>query len=848
MKILKIMIVSFVIMMLFPQMAVYANVEHQTVMAANSQNIPEGMELIAQDDSLQLYINRETTEIAVKHKESGHTWLSNPVNRAGDPVAKGLNMSRLGSQISVTYFNTRGMSSTLDNFSDSIRYGQFSIEKTDNGVIVVYEIGKKEKILLTPQLISEERFNTLILDKIEDESVARKVLMRYQLIKLEGVDESQRRKMLEDYPMLEFHNIYKLRPLSLFQKEELSEVIEKTGYSLDDLNHDNIENNVEPISKPIVITIPLEYSIDRGTLLVSIPVDRINYPDSIFINQIQVLEFFGAAGTEKEGYMFVPDGSGSLIYLNNGKQVYRSYETRIYGPDNAIPQQEKTQIIYHSHLPVFGLKENDKAFFAIIECGDAHASIKADVSGRFNSYNSVHAMFSILSKYDLTLDGTDTRSVPVFQKEHFMGNIKIRYGFLTGKNSSYSGMAQYYQRYLVEKGMLKPNIIDRRLPFYLELTGAIDVRKSIFGIPFNVTVPLTTYKQAKDILQKLMSENISNINLRYIGWFNGGVNHSYPSSIRLPGKLGGRRNFNLLTDFINKSSVNLFPRVEFQYVNDTKWNDGFNRRIHAVRFISRETAIVYDYCAATFQQIKDKSYRYILRSDRVPRLIKRFLSKFARFNVSGLDVGTLVSDINSDFNEKRFIDRQSSLGFTLEGLSSINDKQIKIMGDKVNAYVLQHVNHILNAPQDSNRFNITDESIPFYQMVLSGYVSYAGQPLNLSVDYRRNVLKTIETGGGIYFSLIYNDDYIVKGTNYDYLYSSNYANWFDRAVTLYHEVNGILGDSYGSRITNHEKIAEGVYRTTFETGKKVVVNYNRYAITADGMTVAAEGYWVSSNK
>jgi hypothetical protein len=41
----------------------------------------------------------------------------------------------------------------------------------------------------------------------------------------------------------------------------------------------------------------------------------------------------------------------------------------------------------------------------------------------------------------------------------------------------------------------------------------------------------------------------------------------------------------------------------------------------------------------------------------------------------------------------------------------------------------------------------------------------------------------------------------------------------------------------GQTIKNHEKLAEGVYRTTFEKGREIVVNYNSKPVEIEGVRV-----------
>src|SRR5699024_7567515 len=84
----------------------------------------DGMNLIAENDFLVLYIHQETTEIAVKVKDTGHIWFSNPVDRESDTVPSGENKGILNSQVSVSYFHLTGQTSRMHSDA-SVKNKQF---------------------------------------------------------------------------------------------------------------------------------------------------------------------------------------------------------------------------------------------------------------------------------------------------------------------------------------------------------------------------------------------------------------------------------------------------------------------------------------------------------------------------------------------------------------------------------------------------------------------------------------------------------------------------------------------------------------------------------------------------
>ena len=77
------------------------------------------------------------------------------------------------------------------------------------------------------------------------------------------------------------------------------------------------------------------------------------------------------------------------------------------------------------------------AWFAVIEKGDGMASISADIGGRQNSYNHVHATFSLRGEDELEMyTSQKMQEIQLLSDEPFRGDIQVRYHFLHGEDGS----------------------------------------------------------------------------------------------------------------------------------------------------------------------------------------------------------------------------------------------------------------------------------------------------------------------------------------------------------------------------------------------------------------------------
>jgi len=797
-----------------------------------SEGIP-GMNLAAETDGLALYYNSETTEVAIRNKQSGQVWFTNPTDREQDKKALPFEKESLSSQFSIQFRDKLTKLVSYTNFAQSIDKEQFIAQSIKDGIRITYTLGDTSKgIDVLPKYISKTRFEERVLNNL-DETTAKYVSVRY-------------------YPLKTNPDLYERLDATVSRELVLNKMVaafEKAGYTEEDLVIDNEENGIsgESLSKKPKFVIPVEYRLEGNQLLVSVPVDQIEEQPGFSIRSIELMKFFGAAGSDENGYMFVPDGTGSLIYLNNGKINDDSYGQAVYGPDQTESTRNRSQVSEYARMPVYGLKSGSEAWFAVIEAGDAIASINSDISGKLNSYNYVYSRFNVRGEDVLEMTaGGKSKEISLLSNDLYQGEIRIRYSFLSGENADYSGMALEYQRMLLERKALKP-VVEAKLPFYLDILGTISKQKSFLGVPYDSILSMTSFEQAGQILQELQNNDVGNVRMRYLGWFNKGLDHKIPSHIKLDSELGGKKKLEQLAHQLTEAGGALYPDVAFQHVFGTS---GFTPSSDAARFITREPAERSPYNRSFDRMNSDLGEYYLLSPAKLPYLVDSFSSKYDSYGLNSLSLRDLGNYLNSDYRNNKVINREKAKSIVDAQLGKLYGKIPDLMISGGNAYTWPYASHLINIPSSTSRFNIEDEEVPFYQMVIHGYIDYAGEPVNLGNEQnmRKQLLKSIELGASPHFLWSYEPSSAVKFTRYDTMYSSNYKDWYEQAVSMYEEADRVLSELRNVRMIGQDRLAEGVVQVKYENGTSVYVNYNEQAVTVNGVTVSAQNYTVDGDQ
>lgn len=529
----------------------------------------------------------------------------------------------------------------------------------------------------------------------------------------------------------------------------------------------------------------------------------------------------------KDGYVFYPDGSGTLFNFSDlytaDKKVSVSWNSKVYGQDFAyytITGQSQEQI----RMPVYGvvrtvdvvesavLDENGKAlrtatglpyktvtpiragFLAILEEGEALTNLAVSFGADRHNYASVYP--SYLPRPKDTYDLADSVSVSgntewtVVADRQYTGNYRTRIILLSDAadskyDTSWVGMATAYRDYLVGNGVISPikdNEVSSQIPLYIEVFGAYETTKQILSMPVDVKVPLTTFENVGEIYSDL-SENagISNINFKLTGFANGGLNATYPAKLKWEKAVGGKRGFRDLVEMAEVKGFGVYPEFEFSYISNQGSFDGVSLKGLGARTVDNRycSKQIYDAVYQQFTSYFDMCVATNLISNYYDKFSKK-LSGYQEDGVFGLSVGTLGSDLNSNFDEDNPINREEAKEDIVRLLAEIKETYGSVMINGGNSYALGYADHILDIPLSGSNYRYASSSVPFMAMVLHGYVNYTGAALNMSGDTDYNVLKAIESGAYPYFLLSYNTEntmLLKKDKNLNKYYSIRYDIW-----------------------------------------------------------------------
>lgn len=796
-----------------------------------SKSDVEGMMLVCENENLKLYTNTQTAEVAVYDKRNGKTFYSNPQNAEEDGIANVTHKNYLKSQLVIDYLNSSRTQSTYDSYSMAVENGQVKAESMENGIRYVYEIGDtKSPTGIVPVYITKERLDSFVA-KLDDKQ-AKQLNGKY-------VESSIGDGWLELMEGAKKGNA---------TLRKMAEAFEAAGYTQEDYEADMTASGVEGAVN-ISFKLALEYRLEEDSLVVTLPTDSIEERGGGYIYRVQLLRYMGAGDKNEEGYMLVPNGSGSLIYFNNGKTTTEDYSQFVYGLDPLAMDYTVLDIGENIRMALFGISRPEGGMLATIEDGQALSSISASVAGKVNEYNFIYPTFYLRGSDKLSMFGStgNEADLPVLETNYYKTDCKVRYTFLTEENASYSGMANYYRDRLMKEGKLALNGESGDIPLYYDIIGGVKLTDYFMGAQYLTVEPMTTFEEAEKIYDDLTAGGISNQVMNFQGWFNGGYYHDVADKVKVTRKLGGKRGIESLSQKITDGGGRFYADVAFQKVSFI--SDRYQYNFESSRYYGGGYIAAFGQLnPTTLRQTSGLGYtetKYDLISPKfLVRYVDKFTEKMEDVDIAGISLRDLGDSLQSDKKRTEIIDRNQAMYIVEAQLGKIDALEKNVMISGGNDYSLAYAEDVINAPISHNAYFLVDEEVPFYEMVIHGSMDYTGYAINLSDTYDKTdiILRLVEYGASPHFTFTWKESSEMKYSGLNRYYATTYENWKDDAVTIYSEVNEALKYVSGQTITAHEILDNGVKKVTYSNGITYYINTSGEEQQADGMVIPARSY------
>ena len=802
--------------------------------------VETGESYTLENDQLLFELDPATTHFSVTDKSSGKVWHSSPVDAGNDPVALPVEKNRLLSSLTLTYSTSTGMQTLMSSNEFSVQNGVYEVVKEEDAVLVNYSLGKISRTYVMPLAITEERMDVFLAAM--DSKTSKKVkeyYRKYDINKLRKTDNKE--ELLATYPDMAEQKVYVLRDNTAeYLKANIEEYFAAAGYTQEDYEHDL--SRIAGMSSEVgaVFNITLRYALEGDDLVVEIPMESIAYNPKYPISTIQLLPAFGAGGTEEEGFLLVPDGSGAIIRFNNGKISQSAYYANLYGWDWASIRKQITNET-HADFPVFGISGEGGSFLCLMEEGAAWAGVNADISGRHTSYNTVNASYTIIHGDAYDVSERTNNAVYMFEQQQPEGCIRQRYRFLDSQD--YGDMALAYRSYLLAQNPGMTAKEESAAPVVVDLVGAIDKVQQRFGVPTEVPIPLTTYAQARELLSDLRARGLEGMQVKYSGWFNGGLNQKILSSVRLMSEMGEESELTALTAWAKAQGIPLYLDGLTQYARNSGLLEGFVAFRDAAKFTTREEAEIPEYSSIWYGGQGWRDTYYLLRPSLMVQMMQNLADAAVKYGASGVSLRDTGSMLSADYDTKDTVTREESKAMQVEQLKAMGDQGLGVMIRYGNSYAAPLADTIIDMDFDGGEYGIIDMYVPFYPMALHGLVTYTGEALNLAADREQLLLLSAEMGAGLQLCFTASDAKALQESWYSEYYGADYNLSRDWALETWARYNAALGHLFQEEITAHERLGD-VALTTYSDGSCVMVNYGYEDEEIRGTLVPARDYLV----
>lgn len=569
--------------------------------------------------------------------------------------------------------------------------------------------------------------------------------------------------------------------------------------------------------KDIAVSVPVSYTISNDSLKVSINPTEIGEDENLVCN-ISIMPFFCSVdnlSSKNENYLLVPSGSGALIYPQTiGTGITSVISEEMYGYDEQITNYSATRK-QSLRLPVYGVKNGDKAICAIIESADQSALINTNVGSSSFAHSSVYASFNIRgseisdSKY---MGGMSNKKV-LFCEDKITDEMTVGFYPLYGEDADYSGIAQKYREYLLNGKLLNKKQQDNLLS--LKFIGGVETKEFFLGVPYNSLYVTTDFEAVSNITQDINKNYDGNISVNLVGFGKQGYDiGSVAGGYKYNSKFGNIKNLKTIAD---KDNISVF--FNFDIVRFSGSASGVSRSA-----IGGKNQKEYVNLWSMENSGNDDIY-YLLKRSKSVSTVNKILKSSAKWGIDGISLDTFTSLTYSDYSDRSYVAKSGYNSQMKDIYGEIFNRNLKFAATGTNLYAAIYADQIFDTPTESSKYQVYGEDIPFYQMVFKGYVPMSVSSLNLCADKDERFLKAVEAGAGLSYSLIEKFDTDILTSKQNAFYASLYDDNKEQITTDIKRYEECFSQISNQSIKEHYILSKNLRCTVYENGYSVFVNF-----------------------
>lgn len=590
------------------------------------------------------------------------------------------------------------------------------------------------------------------------------------------------------------------------------------------------------------IMVPVTYTLRQNGVAVSINPNEIQENGNMLLSVSLAPFFCSAKNTEQDGYLLYPSGSGALVYPKEISQPGESYSAEVFGVDAAKEMWDKVATDKSIRLPVLGAKFGDQAVFGIIEEGAESSLLNMSVGATSIGYSSVYVTYQ--------LRGFTANIKELYNNRYYKGDVysnnsvtapvTVCYYPLQGEKANYSSMAELYRTYLNETAGKSNN--DKYSTLDINMVGGAMIKKSFVGIPYETLYASTTLSDAASIVKDMQDAGVKFSNLSLFGFGQNGLDsNKLAGNFKIDSKLGNTKQLaQLQSDCIENGAGFYF---DYDIVKFSKTANGYNSYFDAATRANKKVAKLYNFDIAVLGRNTEGAYS-ILAREKIPSAAADVLKTADKWKLNGVGFADLSSIAYSDYSNKQDGKYYAKAGLAAQVSDIYSNAKVNTMASDANIYAAANANLTLNIPTYSTQSYLFDEDIPFYAMSLRGRTAISGDSLNLTVDAGRQLLRSVESGAGIAYTLTNAYSTKLLDTTSPYFYNSLYSDLKDDIKENYNKVSSLFEKIGNSEIKSHTIHENGLRETVFANGTSVFVNYTDAPLVSAAGEVSANSFLV----